>query len=255
MKRSFKISGVVIAKNEEAAIGNCISSLHKVCDEVIVVDSFSTDQTVQIAKDLGARVFQKKWKGYSATKNEANALASHAYILSLDADEVLSDELILSIKGLNGHSGAAFQTNRLNQFNGKWMRHGGWYPDQKIRLFPNEAARWEGDFVHETLIVKDEIPIVQLKGDILHYSADTLSTFELKNEKYARLKALERFESGDNWNYLVCLIGAGLDWFKRIVLKQGWRDGANGFAIATMNAKLKMKRYHYFQEMKKKVAP
>jgi glycosyltransferase involved in cell wall biosynthesis len=251
----MKISGVVITLNEEEKIQACIESLMQVCSEVIVLDSFSTDRTVEIAKECGASVHQYAWQGYAATKNKANQLAQGNYILSLDADEVLSSELISSIHQLNEENDTAFTMNRRNRFEGRWMYHTGWYPDKKLRLFPKKSARWEGDFVHEELVVNPGLQIQHLKGDILHYSADDSTGFYNRNKKYALLRVQEKMENGGRMTWTGSLLSAIAEFIKRFFLQMGLMDGIRGLKLSWMHAKLKMARYSYYRAIKKGLNP
>ncbi|MBP6642964.1 MAG: glycosyltransferase family 2 protein, partial [Flavobacteriales bacterium] len=165
------ISAVIITRNEAHNIVHCLVPLKGLVDEVIVVDAQSTDGTRELAKQHGATVVERAWTDYSDQKNFANDQATGPYILSLDADEVLSPELIVSIRkritaGLNG----AYRLNRLTNYCGHWIHHSGWYPDAKVRLFPKQGTRWEGAHVHEELQLAQGTKIIQLEGDLLHYS-------------------------------------------------------------------------------------
>ena len=163
------LSVVIITFNEERNIGRCIASVHGLADEVVVVDSESTDRTRAIAEELGARVLVRKWTDYSDQKNFANQQASHAYILSLDADEEVSSALrgsLLAAKSAGLQD--AYSMHRLTNYCGHWVRHGGWYPDTKVRLFPKSAVRWEGEFEHETLGLEKGLPL-----SLIHISEPT----------------------------------------------------------------------------------
>lgn len=247
----MNITGIVITLNEEKRIEACLNSLHEVCDELIVVDSFSTDRTVELAEKCGATVRQLTWEGYAATKNKANELAEFPTILSLDADEVLSKELIESIKGISLHEKTAFTMNRRNRFEGKWMYHTGWYPDKKLRIFPKDGAHWEGNFVHEELVLDTNIPVVHLFGDILHYSADDVESFYRRNEKYALLRVKEIISKGKKITFLKCLMSSVFEFIKRVIIQKGFLDGKRGIQLAWIHARLKMTRYHYYQAIQK----
>ncbi|MEO7082281.1 MAG: glycosyltransferase family 2 protein, partial [Flavobacteriales bacterium] len=186
----MEISVVIITFNEERNIARCITSVKQLADEVIVVDSGSTDNTVQIAKEHGAQVTHRDWTNYSDQKNFANSLAKGRYILSLDADEAPSEQLrhsILQAKqaGLQG----AYSVARLTNYCGTWIRHGGWYPDIKVRLFPKEETHWTGEHVHETLQLGIGVKTTLLKGDLLHYSFYSVEQHERQAEHFASLAA------------------------------------------------------------------
>ena len=179
------ISAVIITHNEAHNISRCLEAAARVADELIVVDAESTDGTVAIAGSSGARVTVRAWTNYSDQKNFANDLARGPYILSLDADEVLGDELTADIlrqkaTGLHG----AYRLKRLTNYCGQWVRHGGWYPDAKVRLFPKQGVRWEGDHVHEILALPSGTAITDLKGDLLylaHNGGDELVVIDISD--------------------------------------------------------------------------
>lgn len=227
-----KISAVIITKNEERNLGRCLESLSGVVEEILVIDSFSTDKTQEIATEAGARLLTREWMGYSATKNWANDQAQHPYILSLDADEALSPELrdsILDIKdGLNG----CYRFNRLTQYCGQWIRHSGWYPDAKVRLFPKGKARWVGEYVHETLQTDDGLAQVHLPGDLLHYSYYQISEHIARANKYSDLAAQQISQSGKKGLIFKCLINPYFRFWKHYLLKGGFLDGYYGFVIS-----------------------
>ncbi|MFM7379483.1 MAG: glycosyltransferase family 2 protein, partial [Bacteroidota bacterium] len=159
----MEISGVVIAFNEEAKIEACLRSLREVCDEIIVLDSGSSDGTVVIAQNLGAKVFTRTFQGYVEQKNAVIQFAKNEWILSLDADEVLSQELIEAILRIKDPlPQTAFRFKRLNNYCGKWIRHGAWYPDRKIRLWHQHLGTWGGQNPHDRVIVQAGVTIVDI---------------------------------------------------------------------------------------------
>ena len=165
------LSAVIITYNEEENIERCISSLKGIAEEIIVVYSFSSDKTVEIAKSNGAIVFQNKFKGYSHQKKFGIYKCSSNYVLSLDADECLSENLQLSINDVKkNYCSDAYEMNRKNNYQGQWINYCGWYPDKKIRLFDKNKASWNDNYVHEKVVLKDGATTGFLKGDILHYS-------------------------------------------------------------------------------------
>src|SRR5579884_1139826 len=161
-----QISAIIITLNEEARIKEAIASL-ACCDEVIIVDSGSRDGTCRLARQIGARVLMREWDGYSKQKNFAASQAEHDWILSIDADERLSAELCAEISDWKNQSPAvaAMSMPRRAFYLGRWIRHSGWYPDRKIRLYDRRYARWEGDFVHEAM--KVDTPVGAFAGDLL----------------------------------------------------------------------------------------
>ncbi len=230
-----KLSAVIITNNEAKNIKRCISSLDGVADEIIVVDSFSTDATPSICKGLGVQFHQREWKGYSKQKNYGNGLASNDWILSIDADEALSDELrdsILKVKASGNHENFAF--NRLTNYCGKWIKHSGWYPDRKTRMFNRAKDDWQGA-VHEKLTVKSET-IKRLKGDLLHYSYHNVSDHVQRMDRYSTIGAKELFEKGKRASIINLLFNPWLRFNKMLFLQLGFLDGVAGFNIALITA-------------------
>ena len=169
------LSAVIITYNEESKIRRSIESVKPVADEIIVLDSFSTDNTVSIARSAGAVVYQQSFHGYKEQKNVALQFASYNYILSIDADEVLSVELINSIlTAKEKFTASAFTMNRCNFFGGRFIRHGLWYPDKKIRLFDKRMASWGGMNPHDKILLPGRATISHLDGDLFHYSFSTI---------------------------------------------------------------------------------
>lgn len=239
-----RISAVIITFNEERNIARCLRSLEGVADDIVVVDAESTDATAAIAEQHGARVTLRKWTDYSDQKNFANALALHPYILSLDADEALSDELkelILQRKkeGLKG----AYRFPRLTNYCGTWVKNGGWYPDRKIRLFPREGTQWIGEHVHEELQLPPQIPITDLKADLLHYSYHTISDHQQRIERYSTLHAQRMHAAGKRATPIKLWLSPAFKFFQGYFLQLGMLDGPAGFNIAWYSAKAVAMKY------------
>ena len=182
----MKLSGVVITHNEEQGILDCLKSL-QFCDEIIVVDSGSTDQTVALARQMTANVYQKEWMGYSAQKNYANSLAKGEWILSVDADEVVPNSLASEIRQRVQMSSptVGFLISRRTIHFGRWIRHGGWYPNRLLRLFKKSDGHWEGSDLHEYW--KTTGKIETLKEDLIHHSFQNLSDQVIRNNRYSTL--------------------------------------------------------------------
>lgn len=234
------LSVVIITMNEERDIKRCLDSVVPVADEIIVVDSHSTDATEALCQPYANLRFVKHdWEGYAGQKNFANSLATNDLILSIDADEALSPELAASIQAVKGQKVAhkAFSMNRLMNYCGKWIRHGGWYPDVKVRLFPRGQAEWTGKKVHETLSLAQPTTIVHLDGDLLHYSYYTTEEHRRQMEKFALLSAEEIVE-GDKKTTLASAYAHGAWKFMRdFLFKAGFLDGKMGFVISKINAR------------------
>ncbi len=233
------ISAVIITYNESANIQRCISSLLPIADEIIVSDSFSTDNTVPIAEELGAKVVVKPFIGYGATKNAANLIAKHDWILSIDADEALDEQLVAQLtqlkQGLNEKSVYVFQ--RLNNYCGYWINHGGWYPDKKARLFNKKFVQWNHAEVHEQLDIPNNFSQKLLSGKLLHYSYATIESHLNKIEKYSTRGAEQAFKSGKRASWIKLYASPAFRFFRDYFIKLGFLDGKSGLIIATLTAK------------------
>lgn len=244
MKNNSKyISAVLITLNAVDTIRPCIEALKKVCDEVIVLDSDSTDGTVEICKELNVDIRSQKWLGYSQTKNLGNKLAKNDWILSIDSDEVLSDELIKNINELNPKNGEVYSLDRLTNYCGKWIYHCGWYPEWKIRLFNKNDVKWQGDFVHETLSIPKEFQIKKLKGKLFHYSYKDSNDHLKRLKKYAKLSAQDRFKKGKKASFVKRYLAPIARFFRTYFIKKGILDGKEGFIISKRSAYMVWLRY------------
>jgi glycosyltransferase involved in cell wall biosynthesis len=231
----MKITATIITLNEERNIARAIESL-RCCDEILILDSGSTDRTVELAENLGARVFEAGWRGYSGQKNWAAEQASYDWILSLDADEALSEGLEAEIWTLKktGPRYDGYTMPRLARYLGRWILHSGWYPDRKIRLYDRRKARWVGDFVHESVQVSGRVG--QLESAILHFTCESLSEHVKTMERYTTLAAQEI--AGRQIPVPLWRVIADPPWtfFKSYVLQRGFLDGREGLNIAYMAA-------------------
>lgn len=237
-----QISAIIITLNEERNIERCIASLHGVADEVVVIDSGSTDNTKAICEKLGARFVHHDWAGYSGQKNFANAQAKFPYIYSIDADEALSEELKKSIleakaKGLNG----VYKHNRLTNYCGAWIKHLGWYPDVKVRLFPS-STRWEGE-IHEQLVFEGNPKEIFLAGDLLHYSYNNQIEHRERADKYSMLTAKKMFDQGKKASALKPLLSSIARFFSMYFIRLGFLDGGAGFRISVISAQSNAVKY------------
>ncbi len=228
----IKISAVIITYNEEKSISRCIDSAREVADEVVVLDCYSEDATKEICLSKGVRFYENEFLGFAKQKNEVINFASYDYILSLDADEYLSEELIKSILEIKeSWTNEAYRMNRLSLYGSRWIRHGNWYPDRKVRLWDRRMGLWGGENPHEKVILKKGVKIHQLKGDILHRaylnSADTLSKIQNYSEIFARENVNRRSSSVPK-----IIFRATFSFFKSYVLKRGFLDGFEGLMVA-----------------------
>ena len=228
-----KISVVIICLNEEKNIGRCVDSVKEIADEIILLDSHSTDQTVAIAESKGAVVIQEAFKGYIQQKNRAVELASHHYVLSLDADEALDPQLIHAIAQAKQHlTSPAYRMNRLSNYCGQFIRHGSWYPDAKIRLFDRRVAQWGGTNPHDKIVLAPDLKVEHLRGNILHYSYDTIAEHVTQNNKFSTLAAESLFAKGKRTNLFKVLVNPLWAFFQSYLLRAGFLDGLFGLVIA-----------------------
>lgn len=236
----MKISVTIITSNEEANIAAACKSVAW-ADELIVVDSQSTDQTRQIAADHGARVITREWPGFAQQKQFAADQASHDWILSLDADERVSDALKASIESLTTRNedelADGYLIARRSFYQGRWIRGGGWYPDRQLRLYRKAVGKWQGEFIHESVSMNSGARIEKLAGDILHYSVrDARHHHQMIGERYAPLAARQMFERGRRTSALKIATAGPAAFLRSYVLKGGFRDGLAGLTIASFAA-------------------
>lgn len=243
------ISAVIITHNVADTIGACIEALKKVCDDIVVMDSFSDDGTVEICQKMGVRLIPQEWLGYSQTKNLGNELALHDWILSIDSDEVLSEKLIETLNSLEIKNGHVYSLDRLTNFCGKWIYHSGWYPEWKIRLFNKNEVKWQGDFVHETLSIPPNFIEEKLNGKLFHYSYRDKEDHLNRIKKYAQLSAQERFEKGKKTSFVKMYLSPIARFFRTYFLKKGFLDGKEGLLIAWRGGYMVWLRYTILQDL------
>jgi len=231
------LSVVIITYNEEQNIGRCLEAVKSLADEIIVLDSYSTDQTVTIARSHGAMVYFEKFRGYIGQKNYAIQLASNNYILSLDADEVLDDQLIHSIlEAKQTFSARAYQMNRCTNYCGRYIKHGLWYPDRKIRLFDRRVARWGGLNPHDRIQMKEGFSVVRLKGNILHYSFTSPEDLIWQGNRLSTIAAASMYATGRRSSIFKMLARPAWAFVNGYFLRLGFLDGIDGFTIAINTA-------------------
>ncbi|MGD0223770.1 MAG: glycosyltransferase family 2 protein [Terriglobia bacterium] len=244
------ISATIITHNEKADIARAIRSLSCV-DEIVVIDAESTDGTHEIAEGLGARVITHTFEGFAAQKNVSSSHARYDWILSLDADEELDPKAqaaILEWKRSNPSS-AGYRFARRAQYLGRWILHSGWYPDYKLRLFDRRRGRWEGAYVHESVVVDG--PTATLPGEILHYTCNSLEEHRQRIEFYTDLAAKEMFERGEGVGFLRRTVGPPWVFVNSYLFRLGMLDGRPGYFIATMAARYVQRKYTKLEEMRK----
>jgi glycosyltransferase involved in cell wall biosynthesis len=239
-----KISAVIITYNEELFIEKCLASIDGVADEIIVVDSFSTDATEEICKKHNVRFIKHAFEGYRDQKNFALQLATFKNILSLDADEALSETLresILSIKDKWKYDGYLF--NRRSNYCGKWIQHSGWYPDRQLRLFYSDHGKWGELNLHEKFMMSNGATVGKLKGDLLHWPFSSRQDHLNKMSKYSCIAADEFYKAGKKANLFTPYIHFIWGFFRTYIIRAGFLDGHDGYLICSLYAKSAFDKY------------
>lgn len=248
----MKLSAVIITFNEERNIDRCLQSLLPVADEIVVIDSFSKDKTEEICRSYGVRFIQHAFEGHIQQKNYAIQAAANDWILSLDADEALTEKLqssILKVKDNQEFKG--YKLNRLTNYCGHWVRHCGWYPDTKIRLINRNFGKWEGVNPHDRLDLYGEEKSGFLEGDLLHYSYYTREDHLKQIEYFGDIASKELFDKGGKSNWLKIIIKTIAQFIKSFILKQGFRDGKTGFTISRLSAYATYRKYIKLLQLQK----
>ena len=236
----MKISATIISFNEATNIGDACKSLAW-ADEIVVVDSGSTDQTRQIAEACGARVITREWPGFALQKQFAVDEAGNDWIFSLDADERVSDELKASVAKLRDQPESSladgYRIPRRSYYQGRWIKGGGWYPDYQLRLFRKASGSWEPRHIHESVKLDSRARVEKLSGDILHYSVrDEAHHHRMIGERYAPLAAQQMFEERRHTSALKIASAGPAAFVRSYILKGGFRDGLAGLSIASFAA-------------------
>ncbi len=241
---SISLSVVIITYNEEAKIARCLDSIIPIADEVIVLDSFSTDNTKQICQQYDVKFYEHTFDGHIEQKNRALTLTSNDYVLSLDADEALDDiarQEVLAIKTNWQFNGYYFK--RLNNYCGQWIKHSGWYPDWKLRLFEKNKAEWKGRNPHDRLDLKAGASSKNLKGNILHYTIDSIEQHLAQIDYFSSVASKALFDQGKKYSLLKKYSSMLAIFFRCYLIKLGFLDGKNGLLIAKNSAYSKYLKY------------
>jgi glycosyltransferase involved in cell wall biosynthesis len=232
-----QLSAVIITYNEEQYIENCLVSLKKVVDEIVVVDSFSTDGTEEICKRHNVKFIRQKFLGYVEQKNFALTQASHPYILSLDADEAVSDEAvksILKVKENFEYDGYVF--NRSNNYCGHWLKHTRSYPDKQLRLFDSRKGKWKGPNPHDRFVLEKGARSSKIKGDILHWNFESYEEHIEKMNKFSTIAALEAYKAGKKSGPFTAVIHSSWSFFRSFFIYGGLLDGYDGYISCSIAA-------------------
>ena len=250
-KSMSKISAAIITYNEEKNISRCINSLIDIADEIIVVDSGSEDKTQDIALKLGAKVIINKFEGHIQQKNFAITQTSNDWVISLDADEALSNELKNSlIKIKKNLEGNGYKFNRLTNYCGKWIKYCGWYPDTKLRLFKKGKGCWSGKNPHDKYVLNSGKE-THLKGDILHYTFYEVREHKAQIIKFSEIAAQSLFESNKKSNWTLIIGKTIFKFIRNYFLKFGFLDGVTGFHICRLSAHATYLRYYKLLKLQK----
>lgn len=246
-----KLSVVIITFNEEKNIGRCLDSVQDVADEIIVLDSFSTDNTMQIAVSKGADFRQHSFQSYTSQKNRAINMASHNLVLSMDADEALTPALAASIREVKKSGNCkAYSMNRCNIYKGKPIRHGLWYPDRKIRLFDKRIAYCGGLNPHDRIELTEKVKVKQLKGDLLHYTYSSLAEYLQRNQEVSMVAAQSLFEAEVTKHPGKIILSPLWAFVNGYILRLGFLDGADGFTIALHTANQSYMKYQRLRQLR-----
>jgi glycosyltransferase involved in cell wall biosynthesis len=246
----IRLSVVIITFNEEKNIERCIRSVIDFADEILVVDSFSTDQTEAICRRYGVNVVKNTFKGHIEQKNWALSQSKFNHVLSLDADEAVSEELkdsILKIRKNWTYDGYDF--NRLTNYCGQWIYHCGWYPDKKLRLFDKTKGQWGGVNPHDKFILKNGFTHDHLKGDLLHYSYCTISDHVNRINYYSTISAQEMFSGKRSATIFTSISHSIWRFFSDYFFQRGFLDGYYGFVISVMNSYSTLLKYAKLKEL------
>lgn len=244
------LSVVIITKNEAHIIGNTLQSLQTVADNIVIVDNGSTDETVAICRQYKAHVIETKWEGYGITKNKGINAATNDWILSLDADEAIDDELKIVLQQLDlSDENTVYRLKYKNFFCNKWIRYGEWSGDKHIRLFNRKKVRWNDAPVHENLLMPDHIKTIQLKGNVLHYTVNSIDEYMEKTIRYAKLNAHKYYLQGGKPGYFKLYFGPMFNFLKHYVFQLGFLDGFEGYLIAKTTSWYSFMKYTYLREL------
>jgi glycosyltransferase involved in cell wall biosynthesis len=253
MSSHVKISGVIITYNEEEHLEKCLTSLIDVVDEIVVIDSFSTDKTEKICKKFNATFIQHSFEGYIEQKNYAISKAKFEYILSLDGDEALSNELKKSILDAKQNwKYDSYYFNRLNNYCGQWIKHSDWYPDKKLRLFKKDSGEWKGINPHDCYTLKKGKTHKTLKGDLLHWIYSSYQEHNQKTENFSTIAAESYFKLGKKSSIFKIIFRPSWAFFKAYFLRLGFSDGLNGLIICIQTFNVTFLKYIKLRELNKR---
>jgi Glycosyltransferases involved in cell wall biogenesis len=248
----IQLSVVIITFNEEKNIARCLTSVRNIADDIVVVDSFSTDKTKKICLKKNVRFVEHQFNGHIEQKNWAITQAKYQYVLSLDADEALSKELeeaILEIKKNWKSDGYSF--NRLTNYCGSWIKHGGWYPDKKLRLWDVTKGKWGGINPHDKVILEKGAKRRHIDSDLLHYSFYTIDGHLKQIEYFTDISSMSAFNKGEKSNGVKIAYKTVFKFFRDYILKLGFLDGYYGYVVCRNSAYAKRLKYTKLKRLNK----
>lgn len=247
----IKLSVAIITLNEELNILRCLDSVQPIADEIVIIDSGSTDKTIELINNKDLTVIHQAFLGHIEQKNLAISKCNNDFILSLDADEALSESLIESIKQVKiNWVYDAYSFNRLTNYCGQWIKHCGWYPDEKIRLFKKGLATWGGTNPHDKLIVQSH-NVKHIEGDLLHYSFYSVEQHKKQIEYFTDISSKALFEKGKKTNFLQIVFSPVTKFLQSYFLQLGVIEGKYGFIISWLSAGAKYKKYSKLMQLQK----
>jgi len=245
-----QFSVVIICKNEADIIGTTLQNLKGLTDDMVIYDNGSTDDTIRIAKQHTIQFHEGNWEGFGKTKNKANALAKHDWILSLDADESLDEELKNSLAQLNPTSAAIVYEMKFKNFLGnKFLKHGEWGRDDHIRFFNRTTVRWNDATVHEELLIPAGTTIKKLKGYVLHRTMRDMKDYATKMTNYAMMNAEKYHQQGKKASWFKIRLAPGFAFLQNYILRLGFLDGHAGYVCARMTAYYTFLKYARLREL------
>jgi glycosyltransferase involved in cell wall biosynthesis len=248
-----RISVVIICKNEEEKIGRCLKSLQGLTDDIVVLDNGSIDDTKEIVRKLGARLIEESWEGFGKTKNKATNLAKYDWVLNLDADESIDEELKQELLNLPlNNDDVVFEMKFKNFLGNHYLRFGEWGGDKHIRLFNRSKVNWNEARVHESLLLPPGVQIKRLKGFVLHYTVRSVAEFASKMLYYGLLNAEKYFEEGRKSSWVNIYVSPAFSFIKYYIFKLGFLDGWAGWVCARMTSYYTFIKYTRLLELNKK---
>ena len=246
------LSVVIITFNEEKNIARCLASIENIADDIVVVDSFSTDKTEEICLKFNVRFIQHKFEGHIQQKNWALKQAKYPHVLSLDADEALNEKLKSDVNSVKKNWTAdGYTMNRLTNYCGQWIKHCGWYPDKKLRLWDTRLGDWGGTNPHDKVIMQKGTRITHLNHDILHYSFYTIDQHLKQIDFFTDISAKAAFDKGEKSSSFKIIYKSAFKFFRDYILKLGFLDGYYGFIVCKNSAFAKQMKYRKLQELNK----